>query len=242
MSALDGNDRCPRAAWLLIAAGLVATGCSADGSEAIGVEVSFDSGLPRSARDQAVRVEVYLLESCTAVTMGDRPNVAIASTFVLRDGDGGAIGNDFDPGQYGLYAVAQDAGCAVIAAGCAAVTINIAAQDSLSVTVGAFSGAGCSVDEQCLIDTGECVGPDGGIGGGVCYAEPDETACTVDALEGVCRVGACCTGCWDGGKCRVGSEGQRCGSSGQLCERCPPTYSCMAGQCAPLSASEVSAR
>lgn len=102
----------------------LATGCgSATGTEGLNVEASFASGVPRSARDEAARVEGYLVDSCDSVDMPERPNDEIGSTFMLRDGTEGAPIATPDPGEYGLYAVALDSNCAVVAAGCDTVTV-----------------------------------------------------------------------------------------------------------------------
>lgn len=130
-------------------------------------EVDFDSGMPRSARDQAARVEVYLVESCANVTLGERPIPSLANTYLLRDGAAGGLGTGFEAGAYGLYGVAQDANCAVVAAGCAAVTIT-GADDVLGVTLGAVAGTGCTTDQTCSMETGNCfdgMGGTGGVGG-----------------------------------------------------------------------------
>jgi len=89
---------------------------------------------------------------------------AVASTYVLRDGEAGAFGDVPEPGSYGLYGVAQDSDCAVVAAGCAPVTIADA-QDTLTVTLSAFEGGGCPVDQTCAMQTGDCVDGTGGTGG-----------------------------------------------------------------------------
>ena len=130
------------------------------------MEASFAPGVPRSARDDAVRVEGYLVDSCDSVLLAERPDNAFGSTFTLRDGNEGPAIAIPEPGPYGLYARALDSDCAVVAAGCDPVTIDAdSSQGTLTVTMGAFSLAGCSGSEQCFIDTGECVGPDGGTGG-----------------------------------------------------------------------------
>ncbi|MEM7137357.1 MAG: LamG domain-containing protein [Myxococcota bacterium] len=126
-------------------------------------EVSFDPSTPRTARDQAVRVEVYLVDSCDGVTMGTRPVPSIASTFILRDGAAGSLGADLEPGSYGLYGVAQDADCAVVAAGCNPVEIT--GEDALAVSLGLVQGAACAADQSCSLETGNCVDGTGGTGG-----------------------------------------------------------------------------
>lgn len=142
---------------------VVPTGC---GSSATGptFEVSFDSRMTTSERDEAARVEVYLVESCADVTLGARPVPALASTFVLRDASDGALDGAFDPGDYGLYGVAQAADCAVVAAGCAPVSIADGG-DTLAVTLSGFDGSGCTEDAVCSLETGDCGAGAGGSGG-----------------------------------------------------------------------------
>jgi alpha-tubulin suppressor-like RCC1 family protein len=217
---------------LFASLGCLAAACSGPDAEAIGVDVSFDSGLPRSARDQAVRVEVYVVESCAAISVGEWPDEAVASTHALRDAPDGPLIGTLEPGPYGLYAVAQDAECAVVAAGCSAVVIDPTDQLPLAVTLSAFSGAGCAVDERCTLGTGTCVIPVSN-----CSPELDETPCVADGDDGVCRAGACCTGCWDGTACRTGDENTHCGVGGSSCQFCECfTDTCTAGQCKPVPA------
>lgn len=139
-------------------------GCGSSGPSGPSFEVSFDSGMPRSARDQAVRVEVYLVDSCSDVALGARPVPAVASAYVVRDGDANALG-DTEPGDYGFYGVAQDEDCAVVAAGCAPVTITGEEEDTLSVTLGSAQSEGCLADQVCSMETGNCVDGSGGAGG-----------------------------------------------------------------------------
>jgi hypothetical protein len=135
----------------LVWAAVVVTGCGGSGPAGPSFEVSFES-MARSA--QAVRVEVYLVDSCEDVTLGTRPVPAVESTYVRRD-KAGALG-EVEPGDYGLYGVAQDANCAVVAAGCAPVTIE-SAEDTLAVTLSSMQSGGCSLDLDCSLDTGECI-------------------------------------------------------------------------------------
>ncbi len=148
---------------LLIAiVGSPAAGCGSEsGSEGLSVDVGFAPGVPRAARDEAIRVEVYLVGSCDSVVMGDRPEDAFDSMFVLRDGSAGPAIGIPEPGEYGLYAVALDSNCAVVGAGCDDVRIDAAPQESYTVELGSFSGAGCFANQQCSIETGECTGPSG---------------------------------------------------------------------------------
>ncbi len=164
-SRMRVSQRIPEFFALVWAAALVA-GCAASaGPVGPSFEVSFDPATPRSAREQAVRVEVYLVDSCTNVTLGTRPVPALGTADVLRGDGGGAFGIAFDEGDYGLYGLAQDAECAVVAAGCAPVAIT-GAQETLTVTLGAIRGEGCPVDEYCSLETGDCLDGTGeGTGG-----------------------------------------------------------------------------
>ncbi|MDH3817904.1 MAG: LamG domain-containing protein [Myxococcales bacterium] len=149
--------------WIACAAALVA-GCAGSTPNGPSFGVSFDSTLARSARDRAVRVEVYLVDSCADVTLGMRPVPVVASTYVLRDGEDGAFDDTPDAGDYGLYALAQDEDCAVVAAGCSPVTIA-SSNDTLEVTLSTFNVDGCDSDQTCSIQTGNCVDGTGGTGG-----------------------------------------------------------------------------
>jgi hypothetical protein len=143
------------------AAALLA-GCASSAPAGPSFEVSFDSTLARSARDRAVRVEVYLVDSCEDVTLGTRPVPALASTYVIRNGENGAFGGTPDAGDYGLYAVAQDGDCALVAAGCSPVTIT-SSDDTLEATLSTFDGEGCSGEQICSMQTGDCVDGTGGV-------------------------------------------------------------------------------
>ncbi len=149
--------------WIACAAVLVA-GCASSTPDGPSFGVSFDSTLARSARDRAVRVEVYLVDSCEDVTLGMRPVPVVASTYVLRDGEDGAFGDTPEAGEYGLYALAQDEDCAVVAAGCSPVTIA-SSNDTLEVTLSTFNVDGCDGDQACSMQTGNCVDGTGGTGG-----------------------------------------------------------------------------
>ena len=152
-----------RALFPVLWAAALVTACAGSGSGSPNFVVSFDPTMPRSARDQAVRVEVYLVDSCGGVTLGARPVPAIASTFVLRDGETGSLGA-LEAGDYGLYGVAQDEECAVVAAGCQTVTVADT-EDTLAITLSSIEGEGCPVDQVCSVQTGDCVDGAGGAGG-----------------------------------------------------------------------------
>jgi alpha-tubulin suppressor-like RCC1 family protein len=219
-------------AALLLGLGLLwlgTTSCTSNEPETLGVEVSFDA-LPRAM--QPIRVEVYMVESCDAVSLGDRPEDPVASTYALRDGGEGPRLGTLDPGQYGLYAIAQDASCVAVAAGCVPVTIDSNTEGPLSIALGGFSGEGCAVGEQCVVESGQCVPRTED-----CSSQPDETPCVAGAENGLCRMGECCTGCWDGGTCHAGDEEDRCGLGGAFCKLCECFSDvCVEGACRPTPA------
>jgi len=219
---------------LIAIVGSLAAGCGGEsGSEELSVDVSFAPGVPRAARDDAIRVEVYLVGSCDSVVMGDRPNDALDSMFVLRDGSAGPAIGIPEPGQYGLYAVAQDSNCAVVGAACDEVTIDGAPQASYSVELGAFSSEGCFANQQCSIETGECTGPSGecvdldadGLGDGTL----DNVGCvdaTTDSNDGEATVCAdtdgdscddCSSGSFDPSDDGVDSDADGVCDAGDVC-------------------------
>lgn len=151
--------------FAILGAAASLAGCGNAAPSGPAFAVSFDSTpAARSAQANAQRVEVYLVDSCAPVTLGDRPVPAVASTFVLRN-EPGALGTMPEAGDYGLYAVAQDSSCAVVAAGCAPVTISDSA-DTLSVMLGSVQAGGCLIGQSCALETtGECVDGTGGTGG-----------------------------------------------------------------------------
>lgn len=139
-------------------------GCSSSSGGGPMFEVSFDSGLARASRDSAVRVELYLVESCGSIALGDRPVPAVASTSVIRGGERGSFGSSLPDGSFGLYGIAQDANCAVVAAGCAPVTLD-ETTSTLAVTLSSVNGEACPAEELCSITTGNCSAGSGGSGG-----------------------------------------------------------------------------
>jgi len=150
--------RIPLLFQIFWAAAMVA-GCGGSVPAGPSFEVSFES-MARSA--QAMRVEVYLVDSCDDVTLGARPVPAVATTYVRRD-KAGALG-EVEPGDYGLYGVAQDVNCGVVAAGCTPVTIA-GPDDDLAVTLSNLQSGGCANGTDCSLDTGECIENAGGTGG-----------------------------------------------------------------------------
>ena len=96
------------------------------------MDISFAPGTRTEAREQTVRAEAYLVSSCEQVWMGTVSKSALTSTYVLSNDESGPAGGSFEHGDYGLYAVARDDECEVIAAGCAEVTIDENTEGPLS--------------------------------------------------------------------------------------------------------------
>nr|MDQ3034280.1 hypothetical protein [Myxococcota bacterium] len=68
--------------------------------------------------------------------------------------------------------------------------------------------------------TAPCVGV---IEGGACATSRGAT--------GLCRSGSCCTGCWDGTRCRGGTTGSECGVAGAACASCVDADACTSDTC-----------
>ena len=111
-----------------------------------------------------MRVEVYLVSACQDVELGERDLPSVASTFVLKGGDAGGFETIPRPGDYGLYGLAQDANCAVVAAGCEPVVVG-GGSETLSVRLRGSSGLGCTTGESCSMQSGECQAGGAGVQG-----------------------------------------------------------------------------
>lgn len=76
-----------------------------------------------------------------------------------------------------------------------------------------------------------------------CAGLAEGASCTASGRPGLCRGGRCCTGCWDGSRCRAGTSSTQCGGGGTACANCtdgdPCTSDvCTAGVCSnPLAPS-----
>jgi hypothetical protein len=151
--------------WLVVlGAGLMLEGCADPAASGPTFEVSFDSSLARSTGGEPTRVELYLVDDCADVPMGARSVDATAETVIVRGGSSGGFGPDLPLGDFGLYGVAQDDDCAIVAAGCTPVTISEDAQ-RFAITLSRFDAPGCPIDQFCSRQTGECSSGTGGSGG-----------------------------------------------------------------------------
>jgi parallel beta-helix repeat protein len=148
------NPRGRVLATLLVFFSSFTASCADSGApDGLDIEVSFANDVDRSVRDRAQRVEVYLVASCDAMQIPERPSDALGSTFSVREGSEGLPIEVPEDGEYALYAIAQDQDCAVVAAGCDVLSIP---DGPATVTMRAFSGPGCSGGDRCALETGQC--------------------------------------------------------------------------------------
>ncbi len=71
----------------------------------------------------------------------------------------------------------------------------------------------------------------GGIAG-PCDSLPELAACTTArGVAGTCRLGLCCTGCWDGTRCVGGRGATACGVGGGACRSCEDGVLCSSDVC-----------
>jgi hypothetical protein len=96
---------------------------------------------------------------------------------------------------------------------------------------------GCCQGDACII--GNPQGAACGQGGQECFICPPPSVCGESfCIEPPPDGGACgpetCGGCCDPfGNCQTGENFGACGQGGQLCQVCPPTFSCTFGFCEP---------
>jgi hypothetical protein len=65
-----------------------------------------------------------------------------------------------------------------------------------------------------------------------CVGVPELGACTTPRGEsGICRMGSCCAGCWNGTRCVSGRSAAACGRRGAACATCADTDACTSDVC-----------
>lgn len=158
---------------------LGSVGCDSGGYD---VEIRFD---PEALADDAQGVEVALGAPCADQTLGEPPVGAVASAVARRSGGSMALG-DLEPGDYGLVALARDGGCAVMAAGCADVSIEAGGSGTLAVTLEAATGPGCAAGRTC--DDGVCSAPGDAGPPGDCPGGCDDGD---DCTDEICAASGC---------------------------------------------------
>ncbi len=145
---------------------------------------------------QARRVEVTLVPSCNAQTLGDPPVSALHTLELTPDSRGRGLGA-VKPGTYGLYARAFDASCGVVAAGCRMETLEAGGSGDLLVLLDPASGPRECTAAMCV--DGTCIAPD--AGGGPLEAGPIDGG-AMDA--GPTDAGPADGGAGDAGPCSPG--------------------------------------
>jgi hypothetical protein len=77
-----------------------------------------------------------------------------------------------------------------------------------------------------------------------CMGLMDGAACTARGIAGLCRGGRCCTGCWNGTRCQIGTASSACGAGGATCASCDDRMfctldSCAAGRCSSAASPTI---
>lgn len=163
-----------------------AVGCG----EPYDLRVAFD---PPALADDASRIDLAVVPSCGAQTLGEDAGGALAMSVLTRDADAMALGA-LPPGTYGLYGRAVGDDCDIVAAGCIPIQIEAGGSGTLTVVLDRFSGTTCPVG-QC--SEGVCVpgGDAGQMDGGPFDAGP------VDAGDAGAPDGGCGVDCDDTNPC-----------------------------------------
>lgn len=210
---------------------LTLAGCTATCAPAAW-ELSFESAAVE-ATARAVRIRV---RRGTCASRGE----VVYSRSLVRGGMS-MRPPTLGAGPFALEASALDASCREIASACTdlpAAACPAAVQQEL---VGSSSGS--PVCSSCVDGVCPSIGADAGPDSRTCDAS--ETRCDdrvdddcdgdtdcadseCDLLSvtcpgggpGICRAGACCSGCWDGSSCASGHSRQACGNGGTECADC----------------------
>lgn len=150
---------------MLTALVLIAGGCTDPGYEVV-VELE-----PPELADEAVVIEVALVEDCAAQPRGQPPVAPRAHVSVTR-GDSPSLGQ-VDSGPAGLYALARAADCRVVASGCEPVELDEGGSGRLVVTATSVAAGSCPPGSTCN-GAGECTpGADAGPDAGEDASMPD---------------------------------------------------------------------
>jgi hypothetical protein len=77
-----------------------------------------------------------------------------------------------------------------------------------------------------------------------CMGLMEGAACTARGIAGLCRGGRCCTGCWNGTRCQIGTSSSACGAGGAMCSSCDDRMfctldSCAAGRCSSAASPTI---
>lgn len=86
----------------------------------------------------------------------------------------------------------------------------------------------CPADDSCTVARCD---ESGAIPLCVFEFAPDGTSCRAGGLDGRCRSGACCAGCWDGASCLAGTAVDACGNGGAECMDCDDDNPCTDDLC-----------
>ena len=128
--------------------------------------VGFTVG-PSTLLTSATRVELYMVSDCvevaSALAVADRPSNPLR-TIAVELGSAPQPNVNISPGEYGVYGLAYDDNCAVIAAACQMLQIE-ASDTPIEITLNAATRAGCDTGTTCT--QGQCLtGLDAGVDSG----------------------------------------------------------------------------
>jgi len=182
-SWLPSSPMPPRARWAVVAS-CVALALGGCGGDSFSLEVTF--------ADSAARQATAALE--LTLRAGDCETGEILWQRVLRADE---QPSDLPPSlargrAYCVEAIARDAVCRVTASATSASADAPVGHVTLELVAPTDAPAGCE-DATCV--EGTCVE----------RCDDEGVACVAGGVSGVCRAGACCTGCWDGETCRPGT-------------------------------------
>lgn len=219
-------------AWLLALAALIGVGCEGDPHEA-----SLRVVLDADTRANTAAVVVEIRE-------GGCDGTRVAAD-VLRLGMPMAMPRRLGKGRFGFVAEVRDDTCNAIARGCEEKTLPT---DS---TITIAPAPVMPPESQCamaMCTAGLCQGdipPDAGPDRPDTGPDLPDTGppppCETEGMAcptgGICHGGACCTGCWTGTACELGTGRTACGTGGGACSTCMGSDLCAGGMCVPPGAA-----
>lgn len=182
-SQLSSSATSPRARWAALAP-LVVLALGGCGGDSFSLEVTFADS---AARQASAALELTL-------RAGDCESGEILWQRVLRSDE---QPSDLPPSlargrAYCVGAIARDALCRVTASASSTSADAPVGHVTLELVAPADPPAGCE-DATCV--EGTCVE----------RCDDEGAACLAGGVSGICRAGACCTGCWDGETCTPGT-------------------------------------
>ncbi|MES1177064.1 MAG: hypothetical protein ABUL62_22270 [Myxococcales bacterium] len=107
--------------------------------------------------------------------------------------------------------------------GCWNGTTCFAGTEASACGKGGGTCSNCNTGNECVI--GSCASD------GTCTSMPAPPGTSCSNGTGKCQAGACCTGCWDGTTCQLGTSNGVCGKGGIARAACTDTNPCTTDSC-----------